>query len=125
MMLQLIKVNHKNFKATLNNPKSMYKNRLFLLSGLAFALGVAAFLSPFASKDPDGLERVSQDLKFEKKAAEQTKQLPFAQIFEEYSFKAIPNEKVSTALAGVTGTLVVFGLAWGIGKLAIRKSEPK
>ena len=105
----------------------MSKNHIFLLSGLALALGIAAFLSPFASKDPDGLDRVSQDLKFEKKATEQpaTKQLPFAQIFEEYSVKAVPNEKVSTALAGVTGTLVVFGLAWGIGKLAIRKSEPK
>jgi cobalt/nickel transport protein len=105
----------------------MSKNHVFLLSGLAFAIGIAAFLSPFASKDPDGLDRVSQDLKFEEKAAEQppTKQLPFAQIFEEYSFKAVPNEKVSTALAGVTGTLVVFGLAWGIGKFAIRKSAPK
>ncbi|MFN5398396.1 MAG: hypothetical protein ACK5C4_12385 [Pseudanabaena sp.] len=39
--------------------------------------------------------------------------------------KAVSNEKVSTALAGITGTLVVFGLAWGIGKLAVRKSEPK
>ena len=103
----------------------MSKNHIFLFSGLALALGIAAFLSPFASKDPDGLDRVSQDLKFENKAAEQTKQLPFSQIFEEYSFKAVPNEKVSTALAGVTGTLVVFGLAWGIGKLTIRKSEPK
>ena len=105
----------------------MHKNHIFLLSGLAIALGIAAFLSPFASKDPDGLDRVSQDLKFEKKAVEQSpaKQLPFAHIFEEYSFKAIPNQKVSTALAGMTGTLVVFGLAWGIGKLTIGKSEPK
>ena len=105
----------------------MSKNHIFLFSGLALALGIAAFLSPFASKDPDGLDRVSQDLKFEKKATEQppTQQLPFAQIFEEYSVKVVPNEKVSTALAGVTGTLVVFGLAWGIGKLTIGKSEPK
>ena len=105
----------------------MHKNHIFILSGLALALSIAAFVSPFASKDPDGLDRVSQDLKFEEKAIEEppTKQLPFSQVFEEYSIKAVPNEKVSTALAGVTGTLVVFGLAWGIGKLAVRKSEPK
>ncbi len=105
----------------------MHKNRIFLLSGLALALSIAAFISPFASKDPDGLDRVSQDLKFEEKATEKpsTKQLPFANIFEEYSFKAIPDQKVSTALAGITGTLVVFGLAWGVGKLTVRKSEPK
>jgi len=105
----------------------MHKNHIFVLSGLALALGIAALLSPFASKDPDGLDRVSQDLKFAEKAIAEpaTKQLPFFQIFEEYSIKAVPNEKVSTALAGITGTLVVFGLAWGIGKLVVRKSEPK
>jgi cobalt/nickel transport protein len=105
----------------------MHKNHIFVLSGLALALSIAAFVSPFASKDPDGLDRVSQDLKFEEKAIEEppTKQLPFFHIFEEYSIKAVPNEKVSTALAGITGTLVVFGLAWGIGKLTVRKSEPK
>ena len=105
----------------------MNKNRIIVFAGLALALSIAAFLSPFASKNPDGLDRVSQDLKFEEKAAAEppTKQLPFSQIFSEYSFKAVANEKISTALAGVTGTLVVFGLAWGVGKLAVRKSEPK
>jgi cobalt/nickel transport protein len=105
----------------------MNKNRIFIFSGLALALSIAAFLSPFASKNPDGLDRVSQDLKFDEKATTESasKQLPFSQIFEEYSFKVVSDEKVSTALAGVTGTLVVFGLAWGIGKLAVRKTEPK
>jgi len=105
----------------------MNKNRILIFSGLALALSIAAFLSPFASKNPDGLDRVSQDLKFDEKATAESaaKQLPFSQIFEEYSFKAVSDEKVSTALAGVTGTLVAFGLAWGIGKLAVRKTEPK
>ncbi|ELS30646.1 MULTISPECIES: PDGLE domain-containing protein [Pseudanabaena] len=105
----------------------MNKNRIVVFAGLALALSIAAFLSPFASKDPDGLDRASKDLKFEEKAATEptTKQLPFSQIFSEYSFKAITDEKVSTALAGVTGTLVVFGLAWGIGKLTVRNSTPK
>ncbi len=105
----------------------MNKNRIVVFTGLVLALCIAAFLSPFASKDPDGLDRVSKDLKFEEKAAAEppAKQLPFSQIFSDYSFKAISDEKVSTALAGVTGTLVVFGLAWGIGKLTVRNSAPK
>ena len=105
----------------------MHKKNIFILSGLALSISIAAFLSPFASKSPDGLDRVSQDLKFEEKSIKETptKQLLFSQVFEEYSFKAVPDKKVSTALAGVTGTLVVFGLAWGIGKFAVRKSEPK
>ena len=79
----------------------MHKNRIFLFSGLALALSIAAFLSPFASKDPDGLDRVSQDLKFEEKATEKppTKQLPFANVFEEYSVKAIPVDTFSLGIA--------------------------
>jgi cobalt/nickel transport protein len=103
-------------------------NKLLLLSGLGIALMIAAFLSPFASKNPDGLDRVAGDLKFEQKATENSpaKQLPFAQIFQEYSLKAVSNEKVSTALAGVIGTITTFGIAWGVGKLAMRskKSDP-
>jgi cobalt/nickel transport protein len=107
----------------------MNKNRFVIFTGLVLALSVAAFLSPFASKDPDGLDRVSKDLKFEEKAAPESlaKRLTFSQIFDEYSFKSISkeNEKLSTALAGVTGALVVFGLAWGIGKLTVKNSAPK
>jgi len=107
----------------------MNKKNGFVLIGLSLSLSVAAFLSPFASKNPDGLDRVSKDLKFEGKTITEpaSKQLPFSQIFDEYSLKVISkeNEKISTALAGITGTLVVFVLAWGIGKLAIRKTEPK
>ena len=57
----------------------MPKKNIFIFSGLALALSIAALLSPFASKDPDGLDRVAQDLKFEEKATETppTKQLPF------------------------------------------------
>lgn len=107
----------------------MNKNRILVFTGLALAVGIAAFLSPFASKDPDGLDRVAKDLKLEEKIVRESpaKQLLFSQVFDEYSFKAIPreNEKLSTALAGVTGTLVVFGLAWGIGKLTVKNSSPK
>ena len=81
-------------------------------------------MSPLASQDPDGLDRVAEDLKFNDKAIEQpiTKDLPTAQIFDEYSLKAVSDEKLSTGIAGILGTLLTFGLTWGIGKVAIRKS---
>jgi cobalt/nickel transport protein len=47
--------------------------------------------------------------------------LPFAQVFDEYAVKGVP-EAVATPIAGLVGTLATFGLAWGIGKLVVRGS---
>lgn len=101
------------------------RNRAFILTGLATALVIGVFLSPFASSDPDGLDRVSEDLKFNEKEdpeAPATK-LPFANIFDGYALKGVP-EGVATPLAGLVGTLATFGIAWGIGQLAVRRSNP-
>lgn len=102
---------------------SHQRNRAFVIAGLGVALLIAIFLSPFASSDPDGLDRVSQDLKFQDKAAEDTpaKKLPFYSVFEEYALRGVP-EGVATPLAGLVGTLATFGIAWGIGKLVVRNS---
>lgn len=101
------------------------RNRAFVISGLGIALLIAVFLSPFASQDPDGLDRTAQDQGFEKKAAEEpiAHKLPFYQVFEEYKLRGVP-EQVATPAAGLVGTLVVFGLAWGAGKVLIRNREP-
>jgi len=98
-------------------------NRVIVLTGLGIALVIATFLSPFASKNPDGLDRVSEDLKFDKQALEEppAKKLPFYQVFEEYALRGVP-EPIATPLAGLIGTLATFGLAWGVGKLAVRNS---
>jgi cobalt/nickel transport protein len=95
-----------------------------MMSGLGVSLLIAMVLSPFASQNPDGLDRVSQDLKFDTKAAEETtaKKLPFYQIFDEYAARGVP-EAIATPIAGLVGTLVTFGLAWGVGKLVVRRSE--
>jgi cobalt/nickel transport protein len=108
----------------MNNQRSRSQNLIFALTGLSIALLIAIFLSPFASSNPDGLDRVSQDLKFGHKAAEDTpaNKLPFAQVFDGYALKSVP-EAIATPTAGLVGTLVTFGLAWGIGKLAIRNSR--
>ncbi|HEY9633899.1 MAG TPA: PDGLE domain-containing protein [Coleofasciculaceae cyanobacterium] len=108
----------------MSNNLSRERNRALIITGLGIALLIAVFLSPFASKDPDGLDRVSQDLKFEDKAAKEAPahKLPFYGVFEEYALRGVP-EAIATPLAGLVGTLATFGLAWGIGKLVIRGSD--
>ncbi len=100
------------------------RNFAFIIIGLGIALLIAIFVSPFASPNPDGLDRVSQDLKFGHKAAEDSPahKLPFAQVFDQYALKGVP-EGIATPMAGLIGTLVTFGLAWGIGKLVVKKSH--
>ena len=97
-------------------------NRVFIITGLSLALLIAVLLSPFASKNPDGLDRVAQDFKFESKAQEDSlaKKLPFFSIFDEYTMRGVP-ESVATPLAGLVGTIATFGLSMALGKLATRQ----
>jgi cobalt/nickel transport protein len=99
-------------------------NRLFFLTGILSALIIAVFLSPFASTNPDGLDRVAEDLQFTHKEDPNapSSQLPFAKIFDGYALKGVP-EGVATPFAGLLGTLATFGIAWGIGKLVVPKSQ--
>lgn len=108
----------------MKNSPSPTRNRGIILAGLGAALLIAVFLSPFASKNPDGLDRVSQDLKFDRKAAAEppAKKLPFSQIFQEYALRGVP-QAIATPLAGLIGTIATFGLAWGVGKWVIRGSR--
>lgn len=100
------------------------RNRALIVAGLGVSLLIAIFLSPFASKNPDGLDRVSQDHKFEHKASEDApaRKLPFHAVFDEYAVRGVP-ALIATPLAGLAGTLVAFGLAWGVGKLVVRGSN--
>jgi cobalt/nickel transport system permease protein len=75
--------------------------------GLAFALG-AAFLSPLASGDPDGLERVAEDQGFLGRAQD-----PAYNVLPDYSIPGLDGP-VSTILAGIIGLLIVFALVYGI-----------
>jgi cobalt/nickel transport protein len=108
----------------MNNSADKRKNLIFIFGGLGVALLVAVFLSPLASKHPDGLDRVAQDLKFDSKEAvnKPAEKLPFFTVFDGYSLRGVP-EQIATPLAGLVGTLATFGLAWGIGKLTVKHSS--
>jgi len=76
--------------------------------GLGIALGVA-FLSPLASSDPDGLERVAEDEEF----LDEAKDAPY-EVISDYLFPGVENENVATVLAGIAGVLIVAALTFGI-----------
>jgi len=79
-----------------------------------------AIISPFASSSPDGLEKVAEDKGFIEKATE----APY-QLMADYLFPGVENEAVATILAGIIGTLAIFGLAYGVARLLRRKQETK
>jgi len=79
--------------------------------GLLIAL-VLAILSPLASSWPDGLERVAEDYGFLEAARE-----PLFNVIPDYVFPGVENEALATILAGVIGTLLLFAIGYGLGKL--------
>ncbi len=83
--------------------------------GLLIALAVT-LISPLASPWPDGLERVAEDKGF----IEHAQDAPY-EIIPDYVFPGISNEAVATILAGIVGTLIVFGLAYGLGAMLKRR----
>lgn len=92
--------------------------RSWWVIGLLLALGLA-LLSPLASPHPDGLERVAEDQGF----IDRTKEAPF-QVIADYLFPGIQNEAVATIVAGLIGTLVMFGVGLGLAWLLHRRSRP-
>lgn len=85
-----------------------------ILFGLAAALLLALVLSPFASPWPDGLEKVAADKGFLHKGEGKT---VLAAPIPDYAWPGIKSERLSTRVAGVVGTLAVFGIAWGAAAL--------
>jgi hypothetical protein len=77
-----------------------------------------AILSPLASSSPDGLERVAEDRGFIDVAL-----APFFNVFPDYVIPGVSNEAVATILAGLLGTLVLFGIGFGLAKLLRTKDE--
>ncbi|MEP7136176.1 MAG: energy-coupling factor ABC transporter permease [Chloroflexota bacterium] len=89
----------------------------WIVAGIAIAL-VVVILSPLASTDPDGLNRVAMDLGFIHTA--QSAAGPLAG----YKIPFLANASVSKITAGVIGAIVALGLAFFAGRtlIANRKS---
>ena len=93
------------------------KSKWWLIS-LVVCLGVASF-APLASSSPDGLERVAENKGF----IDLAREAPF-QVIADYVFPGIENEALATILAGLIGTIILFGVAYALAWLLVfRKKE--
>lgn len=81
---------------------------LVWIVGLLMALTLA-IASPLASANPDGLEWVAGRKGFLDNARG-----PLYKVLPDYIFPGVSNESLATILAGLIGTIIVFGVALGV-----------
>jgi cobalt/nickel transport system permease protein len=91
------------------------RSAYFITIGLTVAL-LVAILSPLASTKPDGLEFVAQSQGFQSLAI-----APLYELLPDYTVPFITNEVLTTILAIIFGTLLVFGITWFVGRTTIEK----
>ena len=90
-----------------------------VLGALVVALAVAAFLAPFASPLPDGLESVAERLGFARAA-----RALWPAPAPGYEVPGAALGRAGAALAGVVGTLAAAALAWALSRGAPREARP-
>jgi len=93
---------------------------LVAVYGVLVALGLALFVSPFASQSPDGLDKTAEELGFEGKA-----RVTVPAPMPEYTIQRFSGARVGTSIAGAVGTIAVFGLCWGLARALVPKGQPK
>jgi hypothetical protein len=84
--------------------------------GLLLALALVLF-SPLASPHPDGLERVAEDQGYLPEA----RSAPY-ELVADYLFPGIENEALATVVAGIAGTVILFGLGTGLAWILRRRA---
>jgi hypothetical protein len=76
-----------------------------LVVGIGIALLMTVF-SPFASSEPDGLEKVAENEGFIQKAED----APY-EVIADYVLPWVDNEDLGTILGGIIGVLIVAAIA--------------
>jgi cobalt/nickel transport system permease protein len=84
--------------------------RGWIYAGIMVTL-LAVLLSPMASSNPDGLERVAKDIGFLSAGVN----APY-KILPDYTVPLLGETAISTIIAGAVGTLVMLGLMVLIGR---------
>lgn len=87
--------------------------RTWWMLGLLIALALV-LLAPLASSSPDGLERVAEDKGFISAAED-----PPYEVIADYLFPGVENEAAATILAGLVGTVIVFGMGFAVAYLVV------
>jgi len=96
------------------------RTQLFVLGGLLVAVVLAGIVSFYASSDPDGLSKVSEDEGFAQ--SEKDHRLGDSPLAD-YSTKDVDNDRLSGGMAGVIGVGVTFVVAGGLTLLVRRRGQ--
>jgi cobalt/nickel transport system permease protein len=91
--------------------------RRWWLIGLVVAALVVIIFAPLASGDPDGLNRVAENLGF----IDRVQPAPY-EILPGYEVPFLTGN-ASTIVAGLIGVLVVFGLITIVGRVLARRTD--
>jgi cobalt/nickel transport protein len=83
------------------------KDKIFVAIIILAALTIALFLSPLASKQPDGLEKVAEKFGFAEKSGNFFK-INF--LMAHYTFPGIKNSYWQKAFSGFLGVLIILSL---------------
>jgi cobalt/nickel transport system permease protein len=97
---------------------SRVEGKTLVAGGVVLALIVGTLAVFFASGNPDGLERVAEDVGFLKVAQE-----PLYNLLPDYIVPGIPSDTVAGVLAIVVGTLLLFAVGYGIARTLRRRRE--
>jgi cobalt/nickel transport system permease protein len=83
----------------------------FVVAALVASLVVAVGVAQLAVDDPDGLERVAEDLGFVDVAEDHAFG---SSVFADYATAGVASEPVSLAIAGTAGTLLTLAVGSGL-----------
>lgn len=99
------------------------KNKaLFIVFGLSFVVGLVFLIMPFASRKPDGLQKVTEDTMglLKKDDFKPTINVPMPG----YTIPGLKHKFDTKQYAGIIGVFVVFGVSVFVGYL-LRKKRRK
>ena len=88
----------------------MLTNRKFYIAGFIVSLFLAGVVSFYASSSPDGLEKVAETHGFGALAENVRFSIPTP--LADYTIKGLG--EIGTSIAGIIGSLICFGVAFGI-----------
>jgi hypothetical protein len=97
---------------------SKVSTRALVVTGLLVALLLAGVASFYASRSPDGLNRVAEDQGF---SDTRTEHASDGGPLAGYGTQGVADQRLSRGVAGVVGCVVVLGLAGGLTYVVRRR----
>jgi cobalt/nickel transport protein len=95
-------------------------NRKFYVSGFIVSLFLAGVVSFYASSNPDGLEKVAEDVGFLETAKDHTYS---DGTLADYGVKGIENERASVGAAGIIGVIGTAAVGGALFTFISRKPK--